>query len=39
MGTSYMILFTGKYLWLMFLFNFDKFYKFIFQIFINAAYQ
>jgi len=27
-GTSYIILCTGKYMWLMFLFKFDKFYNF-----------
>jgi len=28
MGTSYMIVCTGKCVWLMFLFNVDKFYNF-----------
>jgi len=28
MGTSYMILCTGKYMWLKFLFTFDKIYNF-----------
>jgi len=36
MGTSHMVLCTGKYMWLMFLFNFMIF---IFQIFIKASYQ
>jgi hypothetical protein len=36
MGRSHMVLCTGKYMWLMFLFNFMIF---IFQIFIKASYQ